>query len=67
MLAPVGDDDIIARGKEQRGNEVEDQRRDEQPEKQEQRPVRALRQRYCTHQVMTIVKSTFTIQSVCTQ
>src|SRR5437867_5993988 len=42
MLAPVGDDDIIARGKEQRGNEVEDQRRDEQPEKQEQRPVRGV-------------------------
>jgi hypothetical protein len=26
-----------------------------------------LRQRYCTHQVMIIVKSTFTIQSACTQ
>jgi hypothetical protein len=31
---------ILVCGKEQCGNEVEDQRRDEQPEKQEERPVR---------------------------
>ncbi len=43
MLAPAGDDDIVLiGGKEQRGDEVEDQRRDEQPEKQEQRPVRGV-------------------------
>ena len=42
MLAPVGDDDIIAGGKEQCGDEIEDQRRDEQPEEQEQRPVRGV-------------------------
>ena len=41
MFAPTGDDDIIlVGGKEQCRDEVEDQRRDEQPEKQEQRPVR---------------------------
>ena len=42
MLAPVGDHDIVASGKEQCGDEIEDQRRDEQPQKQEQRPVRSV-------------------------
>src|SRR6266513_29710 len=41
MFAPTSDDDIIlVGGKEQCRDEVEDQRRDEQPDKQEQRPVR---------------------------
>ena len=41
MLAPARDNDIIlVSGKEQCRDEVEDQRRDEQPEKQEQRPAR---------------------------
>src|SRR4030095_10171409 len=39
MLAPVGDDDIVAGWKKQGGDEVEDERRHEQPQKQQQCPL----------------------------